>query len=72
MEATAAATALADTIEKSLDDLAGHPRKGRVPDDANLMLMGLERDLKSTVLQMAMSTVKAVMRRQDYLVPSQL
>ncbi|MHB1055546.1 MAG: type II toxin-antitoxin system RelE/ParE family toxin [Thermoleophilia bacterium] len=36
----AAAMALVDTIEKSLDDLASHPRMGRVPDDPNLMQMG--------------------------------
>lgn len=36
----AAAMALADTIEKSLDDLASHPRMGRVPDDPSLMQMG--------------------------------
>lgn len=36
----AAAMALADTIEKSLDDLASHPRMGRVPDDPNLIQMG--------------------------------
>ena len=36
----AAAMALADTIEKSLGDLAGHPHMGRVPDDPNLMQMG--------------------------------
>ena len=35
-----AALALADKIEKSLDDLASHPRMGRVPDDPNLMQMG--------------------------------
>ena len=36
----AAAMALADKIEKSLDDLASHPRIGRVADDPNLMQMG--------------------------------
>jgi len=36
----AAAMALADTIEKSMGDLASHPRMGRVPDDPNLIQMG--------------------------------
>ena len=36
----AAAMALADKMEKSLGDLATHPRMGRVPDDPNLMQMG--------------------------------
>lgn len=36
----AAAMALADKIEKSLDDLSSHPGMGRVPDDPNLMQMG--------------------------------
>lgn len=36
----AAAMALADKIEKSLEDLARHPRLGRVPEDPNLMQMG--------------------------------
>ena len=36
----AAAMALVDTIEKSLDDLTSHPHMGRVPDDPNLMQMG--------------------------------
>jgi len=35
-----AALALADKIEKGLDDLASHSRVGRVPDDPNLMQMG--------------------------------
>jgi len=34
------AMALADKIEKSLEDLASHPRLGRVPEDPNLMQMG--------------------------------
>ncbi|MHB0915855.1 MAG: type II toxin-antitoxin system RelE/ParE family toxin [Thermoleophilia bacterium] len=36
----AAAMALADRIEKSLGDLANHPRMGKVPDDPNLIQMG--------------------------------
>ena len=36
----AAAMALADEIEKSLEDLASHTRLGRVPEDPNLMQMG--------------------------------
>ena len=36
----AVAMALANRIEKSLDDLASHPRMGRVPDDPNLIQMG--------------------------------
>ena len=35
-----AAVALADKIERSLNDLASHPRMGRVPDDSQLMQMG--------------------------------
>jgi len=37
---SAAAMALIEKFEKSLDDLARHPRMGRVPDDSNLMQMG--------------------------------
>ncbi len=35
-----AAMVLAEKIENSLNELARHPRIGRVPDDPNLMQMG--------------------------------